>query len=108
MPDASVAHRAVLAAGVDDELAAVAGDDARRHPEGGVMLEVVESAKRRALVLFYRRLRVSAEELVAALPKLSPCVRALRPVQVADAAAPVDEVEVALRLSARQRGAPRA
>jgi hypothetical protein len=63
-----------------------------------------------------RRLRVCAEELVALFPEAvdrfeiigAPCARpaSIDPVKVAHAAAPVDEVEKALRVSGRQLAAP--
>src|SRR4030081_640947 len=69
---------------------------------GGVGGKVVQPFEVRAFVKFYRRLRVRAKQLVARTPELRDGVRTGCPVEIADPAPPVDEVEKRLAFSDRQ------
>ena len=93
MPGAAIADDAVLAAGVDGEL----GRLCRRYESGAdavarISREVIEAAE--CLPVLDGRLRMGTEEVVLAAPELGQRVRAAQAVEVANAAAPVDEVEV--------------
>jgi hypothetical protein len=49
-----------------------------------------------ALVWFDRRLPMRAEQLIALTPEAGECVGTLDPIEIADPASPVDEIEQAL------------
>jgi hypothetical protein len=98
----AVADSAILAAGVDQQLRTVAWLDPSLDPVSGVVSKVGETGEIVPLLRLDRRLGVRAEQLVTAAPELGDGIRSTRPVQVADPAPPIDEVEERLRFSARR------
>src|SRR5690348_9767602 len=100
---APIANGAVLAAGVDHELASVTRLDTRLDAITGVALEVAQAGEGSTLVGLDWGLRMGAEQLVARPPEVRQSVGTFDPEQVADAPPPVDEVEVSLGLSVRRR-----
>src|SRR5205823_12900600 len=96
---APIPARAVVTARVDDELAAVARLEACVDAVGGVVFEVVQAGERRPVLRLDGRLRMRAKELVAALAKSRQRIWARDPVEVADLAPPVDQIEIRLRVS---------
>ena len=100
----AIAHRAVLAAGVDEQLRSLARLEARIHPVGGVVRKVVEASERAAVAWLDGRLGVRSEEVVAPLPEPRERAFTACPVQVADAAAPIHQVQQALGVSGHRPG----
>src|SRR5690348_7355945 len=94
--DAPVAHSSVLTAGVDEKLAAVTRLERSAYSISRIEIEIVKAGKRTTLVVLDGRLRVRAEQLVPAGPESFQCIRSGDAVQVADAPAPVDQVEIPL------------
>src|SRR6266851_4283264 len=80
-------------AGVDQELGSVALLHPRGDAEGCIARKVMKAAEQLALLGFDRRLRVGLEKLVATFTESLEDIGAAQPVQVPDAAPPVDQVE---------------
>jgi hypothetical protein len=87
---APVAHSAILAAGVDEELVAVTGLEVGAYAIGGIVREVVYALEKGPLFGLDRRLRVALEELIATLPESLQSVGTPYSVQVADSPPPID------------------
>ena len=66
------------------------------------MIEVGKARERRLGAGRERRLRVRSKQVVATLPKPLECVRSFQPVEIADAPAPIREVDVVLGAAVSQ------
>src|SRR5439155_25002153 len=82
-----------LAAGLDLELVTVAGLHPRLYAEGGVGREVLEAREVGSLVSLDWRLWMGLEEIVALAAELRDDSVTFEPVRVADARAPVGQVD---------------
>src|SRR5439155_13122018 len=87
----------LLAAGLDLELVPVARLHPRLDAEGGVGREVLEAREVGSLVSLDWRLWMGLEEIVALAAELRDDIVTFEPVQVADAPAPVGQVDGVLQ-----------
>src|SRR5712691_10359184 len=93
LPGAPVPDRAILAAGVDQQLGSIAWFHQCRHAKGRIVREVMKPGERRAFLRLDGRLGMGLEEAVAALAKLLERVGPAEPVQIANPPPPIDQVE---------------
>jgi hypothetical protein len=111
MAGAAVDDRSVRSTGVEGQLLLVAGDwlQARAYAVGGVVREIGKALETAAAGLGQRRLRMGEEEPVALAAKLGARLRpaAGQTVEIADAAAIVNQVEVFQEISSRTASTPR-
>ena len=89
---------ALNTAGVDHKrVARVRGIQRGAQAIRGIVVEVPKAGEVRACLVGQRRLGVRSKEMIAPLAKALERVSPGEPVEIADAAAPVSEVEVMLR-----------
>ena len=101
---ATIGDHAIVATSIDHEwIARVGGLQTYRQAIRWIVVEIGKTLETGLRVGRQRRLRMRSKQLILALPKSFQRIRPFEPVEIADAAAPISEVDVMLGSAVSQR-----